>query len=183
MNEYYYLVHGGPGSGRYPLGSGERPYQKFEGSRRKSSGGIREYIKTRKEKRAEELKKKSIADAQKRAEEEEKRNKQLEKDKERVLRSGTASEVMKYQGKLTNKELGDAAERLRLEKQLTGYSEQEVKTALDTLKTIQSYSNVGSALAKDGIELWNSFASVYNATSRGKNDPLPIISKGDGKKK
>ena len=27
----YYISHGGPGSGRYPLGSGERPYQKYEG--------------------------------------------------------------------------------------------------------------------------------------------------------
>ena len=27
----YYISHGGPGSGRYPLGSGERPYHKYEG--------------------------------------------------------------------------------------------------------------------------------------------------------
>lgn len=181
MNNDFYLVHGGPGSGRYPLGSGDRPYQKLEGSR-KNIGGIRGYIKSRKEKKAEELRKRSAADAQKRASEEAERSRQLEKDKERVLRSGTASEVMRYQGKLTNKELSDAAERLRLERQLSGYSEQEVKTALDKIKKIQSYSNVGSALAKDGIEIWNSFASIYNVTSRGREDPLPIISKGEKKK-
>lgn len=30
---YYYLAHGGPGSGRYPAGSGERPWQHRSGMR------------------------------------------------------------------------------------------------------------------------------------------------------
>lgn len=182
MSNIYYISHGGPGSGRYPLGSGERPYQKFETSRRES-GGIKGYIKSRKAKKVE---------AQKQREAEERKQKELEfeaekrrmaANKEQVLRSGTASEVMKYQGQLTNKELNEAAERIRLEKQLSGYSSQEVKSALDKLKKVQAYTNVGSALAKDGIELWNSFASVYNATSSGKKDPLTLIGSGGGKKK
>lgn len=182
MNNIYYLSHGGPGSGRYPLGSGSRPYQKFEGSRRKS-GGIVGYIKSRKTKKAEDRLQKAKVEAEKKKISKEEEEKRLERDKERVLRSGTASEVMRYQGKLTNRELSDAAERLRLENQLKSFSEKEVKTALDKLKTIQSYSNVGSALAKDGISLWNSFVSIYNSTPEGRKKPLTLISGGGGGEK
>lgn len=184
MNNIYYLAHGGPGSGRYPLGSGERPYQKFEGSRRKS-GGISGYIKSRKAKKAEEQAQKQRNEELKKRLEEEQRKRQHDADKERVLREGTATEVMKYQGELTNKELAEVADRLRLERQISGYGADETKKALDKLKTLQSYTNVGSALAKDGIEIWNSFASIYNATSEGKKNPLSLIKKGegDGKKK
>lgn len=177
MNEFYYLSHGGPGSGRYPLGSGERPYQKFEDSKKRARG-ISGYIKAIKTKKIEEQQQRAKIEAQKKKIEEEREKKQLAEDKERVLRSGTASEVMKYQGKLTNKELQDAVDRLRLEKQLSGYSAEEVKTALDKMKKIQSFTNVSSALAKDGIEIWNSLASIYNATSAGKKDPLALVKKG-----
>lgn len=171
MNNIYYLSHGGPGSGRYPLGSGNRPYQKFEGSRR-TSRGIISYIKNKK---AE----KSRIETQKRIIEEEKEAKRLEENKERVLRSGTASEVMQYKGKIPNNELQEAVNRLRLENQLSSYAEQEVKSALDNLKKLQTYTNVGSSLAKDGIELYNSLASIYNATERGREKPLTLIRKGD----
>lgn len=182
MNEQYYLIHGGPGSGRYPLGSGDRPYQKFEGSRRKS-GGISGYIRSRKERKAESKHAKAMADAQKRAAEEVERRRQLEVEKERVLRGGTASEVMRYRGQLTNKELSDVADRLRLENQIGGYSQKEIKTGLDHLKKIQAFSNVGSALAKDGIEIYNSLAAIYNATPDGQKKPLTLVNKGGGDKK
>lgn len=182
MNNIYYLAHGGPGSGRYPLGSGERPYQKFEGSRRKSSGGISGYIKSRKAKKAEEQAQKQREEELKKHLEEERRKRQHDADKARVLREGTATEVMKYQGELTNKELTEVADRLRLERQISGYGADETKKALDKLKTLQAYTNVGSALAKDGIEIWNSFASIYNATFEGKKNPLSLV-KSEGKKK
>lgn len=182
MNEFYYLAHGGPGSGRYPLGSGERPYQKYEGSRSGSSG-ISGYIRSIKAKKEEKRQRKAAQEAQKKEAEEAERRRILEEDKERVLRSGKASEVMRYQGQLTNKELQDVADRLRLENQINGYATSEVKTALDKLKTLQSYTNVGSALAKDGIEIWNSLASVYNSTSEGQKKPLSLVTKGDGGKK
>lgn len=166
MNEYT-LIHGGPGSGRYPLGSGERPYQKLEGSRRKSSGGISGYIRSRKAKKQE-------AQAQKAKAEAEEKLRNLEENRERVLRSGRASEVLKYQGQLSNAELQHVADRLRLENQIQDYSMKEMSSGLDKLKTIQSYTNVSSALAKDGVDLWNSFAAIYNATPKGQSKPLAM---------
>lgn len=187
MNDIYYLSHGGPGSGRYPWGSGDRPYQRLEGKRAKkaaipvkkatTTGGISGYITARKLEKTKAEHEKAKQEAARRRMEEERKLREFEADKERVLREGTATEVLKYQGKLTNKELSDAADRLRLENQLSGYSEKEVKTALDKLKKLQSYTNVGAALAKDGVDLYNSFASIYNATSEGKKKPLTIVRK------
>lgn len=171
MNDIYYLSHGGPGSGRYPLGSGERPYQKFEGSRRKS-GGISGYIKARKAKKAEE---------QRQNEEKEKRRHAA--DKERVLREGTATEVLKYQGELTNQELQNAFTRLNLEKQLRGLSKQEVKTAMDKFDGVMKTIKTGNEWAKIGTDTYNTFAQVYNATKEGRKSPLPLVGKGDGGKK
>lgn len=185
MNEYFYLAHGGPGSGRYPLGSGERPYQKFEGSGRRSGGGIGGYIKARNQKKAERKMQKAAEEERERKLAEMREKQKLDAEKEKVLRSGTAQDLMKYQGRLTNQELNMAAERLRLERQISSYSSDEIKTNLDKLKKIQSYTNVGAALAKDGASIWNSFVSVYNTTSSGKKDPLPKVKedKGDGDKK
>lgn len=174
MNNTYYLSHGGPGSGRYPLGSGERPYQKFEGSRR----GISGYIRSVREKKAEKKAQKAQAKAQKEEEARAEAERKLEADRSRVLREGTASEVMRYQGKVSNQELQMAVDRIRLENQLKEYSKKEVSDGLETLKKVQSYTNVSSALAKDGISLWNSFASVYNATDQGKSSPMPTIGSG-----
>lgn len=182
MIENSYLIHGGPGSGRYPWGSGDRPYQRLEGSRRRSNS-ITEYIKSRKAKKNEERQKKEKAEKQRRQNELEKERQRLENDKERVLKAGTASEVMKYQGKLTNQELQSAFTRLNLESQLQRLSNNEKQSALDSLKKIQAYTNVGSSLAKDGIELWNSFVSIYNSTPEGKKNPLTSVGKGDTKKK
>lgn len=114
---------------------------------------------------------------------EEERRRQHDADKERILRKGTASEVLSYQGELTNKELSDAVDRLRLERQLKGYSTEEVNKAIDRVKEIQAWTNVSSSLAKDGIDLWNSLASVYNVTEDGRRNPLPLIGKGKGKGK
>lgn len=186
MNEYFYLAHGGPGSGRYPLGSGDRPYQKYEDSRKRSSGGIGGYIKARKARKAETQRLKAEEQERERKLEEAREKQKLDAEKEKVLRSGTAQDLMKYQGRLTNQELNMAAERLRLERQISSYSSDEIKTNLDKLKKIQSYTNVGAALAKDGANIWNSFVSIYNTTPYGKKEPLSKVKEDksdEGKKK
>ena len=71
------------GSGRYPLGSGDRPNQRWVAFGSKSRAGEKS-----------------------------------EADKQRAIKSGTARDVLRYKGELTNKELQDAVNRLRLEKQL-----------------------------------------------------------------
>lgn len=178
MSGIYYLSHGGPGSGRYPLGSGERPYQKYEGS----SGGssrISGYIRSRRAKKVEEQKQK----------EEEKQKIEAEKkrfhdaDKDRVLKSGTATEVLKYKGELSNQELQNAFTRLNLEANLRNLSQRETITNMDRIDKIMKNVKTGTEWAKIGTDTYNTFASIYNATSSGKNSPLTLVGKGDTNKK
>lgn len=182
MNNIYYLAHGGPGSGRYPLGSGDRPYQKFEGSRRKS-GGISGYIKEKKAKKAEEQQQKQRNEELRQRMEAEQKKRQHDADKERVLREGTATEVMKYQGELTNQELQNAFTRLNLEAQLRGLSQKEMQTAIDKVDKIMKTVKTGTEWAKIGTDTYNTFAAIYNATPEGQNKPLTLVGKGDGGKK
>lgn len=179
MNDIYYLSHGGPGSGRYPWGSGDRPYQRLEKPKSKKSG-ITEYIKSIKAKNQKKQEINKQIEEKKRNAQKEKIQKELEDNKERVLREGSASEVLKYQGKISNQELRNVLNRLEMEETLKKYSSKEIQSGLDKLKKIQSYTNVGSSLAKDGISLYNSFVSIYNTTSNGKQNPLTKINTGDG---
>lgn len=182
MNEFYYLVHGGPGSGRYPLGSGDRPYQKFEGSRKKSSG-ITGYIKSRREKRAEERQLRIKNEESRKKAEAERRERQLDADKERVLREGSAAEVLKYQGRLTNQELQQAFNRLNLETNLRNMSQKEIKTKADKVDDIMKMIKTGTEWAKIGTDTYNTLAQIWNATPEGQKGPLPLVGKGDGGKK
>lgn len=183
MNEFYYLAHGGPGSGRYPLGSGERPYQKYEGSRSGSSG-ISGYIRSVKAKKEEKKQQKAAQEAQKKEAEEAERRRMLEADKERVLRSGKASEVMRYQGRLTNSELETAYKRIEWERKLSSFAAEDIKSGMekvdDAMKNLKTVNNWASILT----DSYNTIASVYNATEEGKKKPLTYVNKqgGGGKK-
>lgn len=181
-NNLYYLAHGGPGSGRYPLGSGERPYQKYEGSG-KRKGGLTGYIRERKAKKEEaRVQQARNAELKKRLEEEQEKRR-LEADKERVLREGTATEVMRYQGQLSNQELQNAFTRLNLESQLRNLSEKEMKSAMDKIDGIMKTVKTGTEWAKIGTDTYNTIAAIYNATPEGQKKPLTLVSGGGGKKK
>lgn len=156
-------------SGRYPWGSGGRPYQRLEKPKRK--------IGLFKSKKLEQKKKEDY---------EKKRREEFEKNKESIIKSAGPSEVLKYQGLFDNNELQTISNRLRLESEIMGYlaSSNKKEDGIAKLKKIQSYTNASSLLAKDGISIWNSIASVYNSTEKGKKDPLPVVSTGgaDAKK-
>lgn len=106
--------------------------------------------------------------------------KKLDEDKERVLKSGTATELAKYRGRLTNQELQNAWNRLELESKILSRAEAEnvkpdkVKKFFDNLETVTKY-------AKSGIDAYDTFADVYNAFAAPRN-PVPKI-KGGGEKK
>lgn len=185
MNNIYYLSHGGPGSGRYPLGSGDRPYQKFEGSRR-SGGGISGYIKARRAKKAEEQQKKRQAEESRRRSELERQREEHAANREKVIRGGSASEVMKYQGELSNNELESILKRLDYEKQLKDLSQEEKQSYINRMNKLTSTIKAGTDLSKAGVGVYNLVAGIYNATEEGQKHPLKQVSLssgGDGGKK
>lgn len=155
----YYLSHEGKEgrSGRYPLGSGDRPYQRLERARR-SPG----YFARRKEaKHQKELleKKKKLLEEQRKKQEETAR---LKADKDRVLREGSATEVRKYLGELSNQELAMAVDRIQWMKKLDAYTEAEAKKAAGktTFEQIdQLMTNIGK-INKWGETAINSYKNV-----------------------
>lgn len=163
-NELYHIGIKGR-SGRYPYGSGERPYQDKERARPRTFFERRKEQKIQKQKNAEAKMKQEAAEAQKKHEE----------DKERVLKSGTATEIMKYKGELTNKEMELAYNRLDWEAKLSSFAAKEIRTnmqkiddIMNDVKTITNWGNIG-------VNSYNLMARVYNATEEGKKNPWPVI--------
>lgn len=174
MNEIYHI--GMPRrSGRYPWGSGDRPFQ--------SAKGISGYIRKKKQEKADVAAQKERNEQLRRAMEEEQKKQHHDADKERVLREGTATEVLKYQGELTNQELQNAVTRLNLESSLRGLSQKETKSAIDKVDEIMKNIKTGTEWAKIGTDTYNTFATIYNATPEGQSKPLTLVGRGDGGKK
>lgn len=176
MNEF--IQHGGPGSGRYPLGSGGRPYQKFEKAKRKI-GSISNYIKKKKNESAQKKVAKSKANAEKARASAEKARAIHEADRERVLKKGTAREVMRYQGELTNKELQDAFTRLNLEANIRRLSEDEKYAKVKKVDKVMKTVGDVTGWVKTGTEAYNSMAAIYNATPEGRTKPMTIVTRGN----
>lgn len=157
-------------SGRYPFGSGERPYQSVNGG-----GVISGYFRERARKKKEAAEAKVNAQQARTAEQE-------AAEKDRIIREGSATEVMTLRGKITNDELRQAVNRLNLEDQLKGLSDKEFKSTMDKIDSVMKDVKMATEWGKIGIETYNTIAKIYNATDEGKKDPWPSIG-GDGKKK
>lgn len=86
-----------------------------------------------------------------------------EEGKARALKSGTATDVLKYQGDLSNKELEDALQRIRKENELKGYSDKEIAAGKD--KAEQIFNKMGKATdyAVTAAKTWNMAANIVNA--------------------
>lgn len=98
-----------------------------------------------------------------------------EKQKSKALKSGSARDILKFKGDLTNQEMRDAINRLDLEKKLLSYSMQNTKTAKKKVDDIMKDLNMINNWTNIGINTYNNFARVYNATEKGKKKQLSLI--------
>lgn len=166
----------------YPLGSKEHMRVIKKGQER-----AKNFIKDMKAKSAAKKKAKkraaALARARKTRAEQRKREayeRKLDADKDRVLSSGSATEVSRYKGRLTNKELQDVLQRLDNEAKLLVKVKEEnkkpdkAKEFFDKIDTITKY-------AKSGIDAYDTFAEVYNGVVR-PSKPIPKIRGGGDKK-
>lgn len=89
-----------------------------------------------------------------------------EVEKQRVLREGSAAEVLRYQGKLTNQELQSAMSRINLETQLKTSAQKDIQKGFDridkTMKTLETMNK----WTETGIKTWNNIANMYNASNQ-----------------
>lgn len=103
---------------------------------------------------------------------------EYEKNKKNALERGNATDVLKFKGNLSNKELQDAYTRINLERQLASIAATEKKTYWDALDS--TFNKFGKMMdyTEKGIRGWNIFAKINNSMSDNK---VPVI--GEKKEK
>lgn len=161
-------------SGRYPYGSGERPFQ----SNPQKGKVVKKGSPTNLTKQQQDRRKAQLA-----AIERQRREQAFAEEKAKILKSGKASDVMKYKGEWTNNELNDAYRRLQLERDIGAMAASEKVTKVQKFDRIMRGVKVGTEWADVGIAAYNDFAAIWNATPAGRKDSLTLINKGGGKKK
>lgn len=160
------------GSGRYPLGSGDRPFQMIKNAidrhkARKEQDKIEKEEKRKlDQQREEERRLKELEEIEKKKEKE--REEHIA-NREKTLRSGSPEEVLKYQGEFTNQELQYAIDRINKENTLYGMIPTEekkslIKTVDKVVKTIDTFNN----WANTGTKSYNNFAKIYNSLNESK---------------
>lgn len=151
------------------------------GAPRKKSWKEKRAEKKRAKQRKAALKKANIA--KKAKAEAAKKQAILDANKDKVLKSGSASDVMKYKGQLTNDELNRALNRIQWERQLASISAQEKQSNWEKMDRIMDRVGKTADYISTGTRLYDSTAKVYNAFfAKEEKDKLPIISGGNKKK-
>ena len=172
MDTQYGLYHSGTKGQKW----GVRLYQNPDGSLT-PLGRIR-YARKQKERR-KNLEKARIAKAAKAKSEADAKaaKEKFEADKRRAIESGSATDVLKFRGKLTTQELQAAKNRIDLERGLAEISAKEVKSATQKLSEIMNKVDSVRVSAIKGINAYNLIASVYNSTNKS-GSTLPKINLG-----
>lgn len=87
-------------------------------------------------------------------------------EKKRVLESGTADEVLKYKGQLSNKELADAYSRLNYERLISDLSSRDIQSGADKVSSLMSKAETVVGAAQKGLDTYNKAAKIVNAVSK-----------------
>lgn len=182
-NDYQsnYLAHHGILGQKWGIRKYQNPDGSLteEGRKRYGVNGERKSLGTRiKEDRAAKKKakqRKAALEKARKAKEEkakqEKLAKEYEEKKQEVLRSGSAKEVLKYRGSMTNNELNAALNRINWEKQLNDLAKKEEPSGFDQIdKAFKTVGKVGD---------WaNSTYKTYTAFQR----MMKLLDEDDDKK-
>lgn len=142
--EYYTLSHHGIKGMRW----GIRRFQRKDGSLTRA--GQRRLQKQRE-------------DALEKARQAKAAKKQHDMDKQTALKSGSASDILKFKGELTKQEMDSAISRIRWEQDMKSIASKEVETGKN--KVDKFFSGVDDATTKANtvFKAWNTVANVVNA--------------------
>lgn len=148
-------------SGRYPLGSGEDPYQDYPHLRKKNKVMVRNVSYTgkqsllQKHKAKKEAKKQAKQRAEAIAKEllDRKEQEEYENNRERILKTGKASEVKKYWHELDNSEKTQIVNRLNLDKQLRSYEQDELDATRKRIERLNSNIKLAGDIATNSANL------------------------------
>lgn len=109
----------------------------------------------------------------------------FQEKKDRLLRAGSASEILEYKEFFTDQELANVVNRLRSVDSLKSMSKKEMTKTFEQVDEVMKKARMVSEWGDTGIKLFNQMAGLYNSTAEGKKKPITSIktSAGDGKKK
>lgn len=169
MDGKLYLMHEGvsklngapgPGSGRYPLGSGKRPYQNAGPGEQRRARKMGLFGR----------KKKTLPDEPKESEKEE--EKLTDEEKKRIIDEGDIRAAYKNKRSLTNADIEAVILRYNKEKSLADLMPKK-KKGIDFLVKSTDVLDKSVKFANASINAWNTIARVNN--SLNKNFELPAI--------
>jgi hypothetical protein len=111
----------------------------------------------------------------------EKLAKEYEENKQKVLKSGKASEVAKYKGQMSNQELSEALNRIRWEKELDKMSSSEIESGFDKIEKTMAKAKAVGNWANTAMDLYDTYATFYNW--QHPESKMRYMKKGNEKKK
>lgn len=149
------------GSGRYPLGSGKRPYQNAPEEKARKM--------TRRERRLAKKNKVTV----------EEKNELTEEEKKNIIDHGNIRKAYEYRDQLTNTDIDAVITRYEKEKRL-GDLMPKKKNGMDYVKNIGNGLDTAAKALNGGINVWNASARVINTLNPSAN--LPIVQGGEKKK-
>lgn len=100
--------------------------------------------------------------------------KAYEESKQKALKSGSAADVLKYQGDLTEKEMRDAISRIRWEQDMAGLAKKDAEAGQRKVDEVLNKVNKGIEIATTTAKAYNMFANVVNAFN-GNAKMMPKI--------
>lgn len=100
---------------------------------------------------------------------------EYEARKQKAIKSGSASEILKFKGDLTSAEMRSVAERIRWEQDMQNISSKEVSAGKARADKFFSKVDDVTKYANSSIKAYNTFANIFNAFS-DREVSLPKIS-------
>ena len=175
-----YLEHYGTKghSGRYPLGSGDRPYQDYGGLSPRASKKAKKAYDRQKEKTEKKQKKEAKKAAVEKAKEEKKKadeeaeakkkEEEFQKERKKVLQDPGKLAKNQYNEKyaFTSDEIKNAMQGFDWNEKLNTYSYNKMKNTKNKIDKVLDYADVA-------VRAWNVYAGTRNSID--KSSTLPII--------
>ena len=121
--------------------------------------GIGGLVESRKQKKAEKAER-----------EEQERKKRLAEDKERVLREGTATELLPYLSELSSQELSDAIKRIKWTNEINELSLKELNKGWDSVNSVMKKVGNVKDWTKIGLEFYKTIDEIVKEVDKKKQE-------------